>query len=83
MAKMLVADDWAFASLTCKKVLIEGGHDVVEAADDLEAMALYQSEQSDVGFLDITMPAMDGLAALEGVIKINAQARIAMASSMG
>ncbi len=29
------------------------------------------------------MPGMDGLAALEEIIKIDAQARIAMASAMG
>ncbi len=83
MAKILVADDSAFARLNCKKVLIKGGHDVVEAADGLEAVALYQSEQPDVVFLDITMPGMDGLAALEEILKINAKAQIAMASAMG
>ena len=56
---------------------------MVEAADGVEAVALYQSEQPDVVFLDITMPAIDGLAALEDILKINAQARIAMASAMG
>ncbi len=83
MAKILIADDSAFARLNCKKVLIKGGHEVVEAADGLQAVALYQSEQPDVVFLDITMPGMDGLAALEEILKIDSQARIAMASAMG
>ena len=56
---------------------------MVEAADGLEAVALYQSEQPDAMFMDITMPAMDGLAALEEILKIDAQAKIAMASAMG
>ncbi len=83
MAKILVADDSAFARLNCKKVLIKGGHDVVEAADGLEAVALYQSERPDVVFLDITMPGMDGLAALEEILKFDAEARIAMATALG
>jgi two-component system chemotaxis response regulator CheY len=83
MTKILIADDSAFARLNCKKVLTKGGHDVVEAANGLEAVALFQSERPDVVFLDITMPGMDGLAALEEILKIDAQAPIAMASAMG
>ena len=83
MAKILIADDSAFARLNCKKVFIKGGHDVVEASDGLEAVALYHSERPEVVFLDITMPGMDGLAALEEIMKFDAQARIAMASAMG
>ena len=56
---------------------------MVEAANGLEAVALFQSERPDVVFLDITMPGMDGLAALEEILKIDAQAPIAMASAMG
>ena len=83
MAKILVADDSAFPRLNCKKVLVKGGHEVVEAADGLEAVAFYQSERPDVVFLDITMPGMDGLAALGEIRKIDAEARIAMASAIG
>ena len=64
MAKILIADDSAFARLNCKKVLVRAGHEVTEAADGLEAVALYKSERPDAVFLDITMPGMDGLAAL-------------------
>jgi len=83
MAKILIADDSAFARLNCKKVLTRGGHDVLEAASGFEALALYKSERPDVVFLDITMPDMDGLAALEEIIKFDAEARIAMATAMG
>ena len=83
MAKILIADDSAFARLNCKKVLIKDGHNVVEAADGIEAVALYKSERPDVVFLDITMPAMVGLAALEQIKPFDSDARIAMASAMG
>ena len=83
MAKILIADDSAFARLNCKKVLTKGGHDVVEAADGLEAVALYQNVQPDVVFLDITMPGLDGLSALEEILKIDSPARIAMAAALG
>ena len=83
MAKILIADDSAFARLNCKKVLTKSGHDVVEAADGIEAVALYQSVRPDAVFLDITMPGMDGLAALAEILKIDAKAQIAMASAMG
>ena len=73
MTKILIADDSAFARLNCKKVLTKGGHDVVEAANGLEAVALFQSERPDVVFLDITMPGMDRLAALEEILKIDAK----------
>ncbi len=83
MAKILIADDSAFARLNCKKVLTRGGHDVLEAASGFEALAIYKSARPDVVVLDITMPDMDGLAALEEIIKFDAEARIAMATAMG
>ena len=56
---------------------------MLEASSGSEAVALYQSDRPDVVFLDITMPDMGGIAALEEIRKFDAEARIAMATAMG
>ena len=83
MAKILIVDDSKFARLNCKKVLVQRGHEVLEASSGSEAVALYKSYGPDMVFLDITMPDMDGLTALEEIRKYDSEARVAMATAMG
>ena len=81
--KVMVVDDAAFMRMRCKKMLIENGFDVVEAANGIEAISVYKESQPDMVLMDITMPDMDGLAALKEIKKIDPNAKVAMVTAMG
>ena len=63
MPKVLVVDDAAFMRMRCKKMLIENGFDVVEAANGIEAISVYKESQPDMVLMDITMHDKDGRVA--------------------
>ncbi len=84
MAKILIADDAMFMRASIKKILTEGGHEVVgEAEDGQDAVEKYAVLAPDLVMLDITMPRMDGLAALAAIVNANASAKVIMCSALG
>lgn len=83
MPKVLIADDAAFIRMKLKKVLEELGHEVVEAANGAEAVQRFQEHNPALVLLDITMPEMDGLAALKSIMEMNSSARVIMVSALG
>ena len=83
MAKILIVDDAAFMRMKVAKLLAELGHQVIEADNGKVAVAKYQEEKPDLVLMDITMPEMDGIAAVKEIKKIDSNAKIAMLSAMG
>lgn len=83
MAKILVVDDAAFMRVRAAKVLTDNGHEVAQAENGRDAVAKYAEWHPDAVLLDITMPEMDGLAALKEIKKIDPDARVAMVTAMG
>lgn len=83
MATILVVDDAAFMRMRCVKLLKENGYEVLEAENGLIALEVYKAESPDAVLLDITMPEMDGLAALKELRKIDPDVRVAMVTAMG
>ena len=83
MAKVLVVDDSAFMRMRNAALLKELGHEVVEAADGAQAVALFKQERPDAVLMDITMPVMDGLQALKAILEVDPSARVAMVTAMG
>lgn len=83
MAKVMVVDDAAFMRVRACKVLQDNGHEVVQAENGAEAVKQYSEHHPDAVLMDITMPEMDGLAALKEIKKIDPAARIAMVTAMG
>jgi two-component system chemotaxis response regulator CheY len=83
MAKILVVDDAQFMRMKCRTLLKGAGYEVVEAGDGEEAVAKYQADRPDAVLLDVTMPKMDGLQALEAIRKIDPHARVAMLTATG
>ena len=83
MAKVMVVDDAAFMRMRACKVLQENGHETVQAENGLEAVKQYAEHRPDAVLMDITMPEMDGLAALKEIRKMDPNARVAMVTAMG
>ena len=83
MAKVMVVDDAAFMRMRACKVLQENGHETVQAENGLEAVKQYAVHHPDAVLMDITMPEMDGLAALKEIRKMDPNARVAMVTAMG
>lgn len=83
MAKILVVDDSAFVRLRTSRLLREAGHDVLEAATGHAAIEMYVRERPDAVLMDITMPEMDGLEALDQIRVLDPEARVAMVTAIG
>lgn len=61
MARILVADDAPDIRTLIETVLAGDGHDVVTAADGLEALHRYRDESFDVICSDLDMPGLNGV----------------------
>ncbi|HZH62321.1 response regulator [Metabacillus halosaccharovorans] len=82
--KIMIVDDAAFMRMMIKDILTKNGYEVVaEAADGAQAVEKYKEHQPDLVTMDITMPEMDGIAALKEIKKINSNAKVIMCSAMG
>ncbi len=81
---VLVVDDAAFMRMMVKDILTKNGYDVVgEAENGLKAIEKFKEITPDLVIMDITMPEMDGIAAVKEIRKINDAAKIIMCSAMG
>ncbi|MFD1018292.1 response regulator [Thalassobacillus hwangdonensis] len=84
MAKILVVDDAKFMRMTLKNILTNGEHDVIgEASNGKEAVELYKELAPDLVTMDITMPEMNGMDALNEIVASSDDARVIMCSAMG
>lgn len=80
----IVVDDAVFMRTVLKKMLIEASYQVVgEAGTGLEAIELAGKFKPDMMTLDITMPEMDGIEAIEGILRVSPHTKIIMCSAMG
>ncbi len=62
--RVLIAEDEALIRMDLREMLVEEGHDVVgEARDGAEAIELARGTRPDVVFMDVKMPATDGITA--------------------
>ncbi len=67
MSKVLIVDDSAFTRSMLKKLVIEMGHNAVEATNGREGLDAIAIEEPDVVITDLLMPEMDGIGLLEAV----------------
>lgn len=85
MAKtVLIVDDMMFMRSALRKILEGLDCEIVgEAENGEQAIDMYKRFLPDLTTLDITMPVMDGLEALEHIKKINPEAKVVIVSAMG
>jgi two-component system chemotaxis response regulator CheY len=82
--RILVVDDAAFMRMMIKDILTKHGYEVVgEAENGQKAVQLYKELKPDLVTMDITMPEMDGIAAVREIKKLDSGAKVIMCSAMG
>ena len=83
MAKILIVDDEIPIRRTLRDILEFEQYDVDEASDGLECIAKVQKEKYDVVIMDIKMPKMDGIEALERLQILAPDLPVVMVSGHG
>lgn len=82
--RILIVDDAAFMRMMIRDILTKNGFEVVgEAQDGAQAIEKYKELRPDLITMDITMPEMDGIAALKEIKKLDPNAKVIMCSAMG
>ncbi|MGL4344516.1 MAG: response regulator [Cellulosilyticaceae bacterium] len=81
---ILIVDDAAFMRMMIKDILTKNGYNVVgEAENGAKAVEKYKELKPDLVLMDITMPEMDGIAAVKAIKAADANAKVIMCSAMG
>lgn len=84
MAKVLIIDDSRTSRRVLKNILLENGHEVIgEANNGQEGYEKYIELKPDVVTLDITMPVLDGLGALDKIMTLDNNANVIMITAAG
>jgi two-component system chemotaxis response regulator CheY len=82
--RYLVVDDSVFARKSLAKMIDTFGGEVAgEAGDGCTAITEYARTKPDIVLMDITMPQMEGIEAVERIVRQHPEARIVMVSSVG
>lgn len=83
MSKILIADDASFVRLMICQILTRKGlTNIVEAENGRQAVERFKSDNPDLTIMDITMPELDGLAALTEILVFNPLAKVIMCSAV-
>ena len=82
-SRILVIDDEAEIRRSVRMILEYEGYDVLEASSGPEGVALAERESPDLVFLDVKMPGMDGLEALQRIKATNDAIPIVIISGHG
>jgi len=82
--KILIVDDAAFMRLMLRDIIVAHGYEIAgEAEDGIVALNLYKRLKPDLVLMDITMPEMNGIDAVQEIMKYDPDAKIVMVSAMG
>jgi two-component system, chemotaxis family, chemotaxis protein CheY len=84
--RVLIVDDSMFVAKQLSQILTSEGFEVAgTAADGEEGVDKYKElyPKVDLVTMDITMPKMDGVTALEKIIEFDKGARVIMVSALG
>lgn len=84
--RVLVVDDSIFVTKQITQILSSEGFDVVATASDgEEGVEKYKELHPNIDLvtMDITMPKMDGVTALEKIMEFDKEAKVIMISALG
>jgi two-component system, NtrC family, nitrogen regulation response regulator NtrX len=80
MPRILVVDDEASIRGVLHQLFEYEGHEVTPAESGADALAKVTPGAFDVAFLDVKMPGMDGIEALEGLRRVDPTLQVVMIS---
>lgn len=84
MTTVLIVDDSRTSRKILRNILTDNGFDVVgEAPDGQTGYEMYVDLNPDLVTLDITMPVLDGLGALDKIMTYNNKANVIMVTAAG
>jgi two-component system chemotaxis response regulator CheY len=82
--RVLVVDDSMFIAKQLGQILTSEGFAVAAtAADGAQGVEKFTELKPDLVTMDITMPVMDGVTALEKILELDKNARVIMVSALG
>jgi two-component system chemotaxis response regulator CheY len=84
--RVLVVDDSMFIAKQLGQILTSEGFEVADTAGDgMQGLEKYKALHPNVDLvtMDITMPVMDGVTALEKILEFDKEAKIIMVSALG
>ncbi len=81
MARIIVVDDSGYARRVHRRILENGGHDVLEAASGIAALEAFYLEKPDVILLDLSMEDMSGVEVLTQLRRLDPQVRVVVVSA--
>ena len=80
--KILIIDDSSVARMILKSCIPkDAGYEIYEANDGSKGVEQFKELNPDVTFMDVTMPVMDGMHALEAIKKIDNNAIVIMCTA--
>ncbi len=82
--KILVVDDSLSARMLLKSAFSESikkNSDFFEASNGEEAVEIFKQENPNIIFMDLTMPKMNGMEALQEIKKISPEAIVVMVTA--
>lgn len=80
--KVIVVDDVEFVRDSLKRILSENGCEVIgEATEGKELLNMLKKKKADFIMLDINMPGMDGMMALQNIMKDYPNIKVIMCSA--
>ena len=83
LAKVLVIDDKEAVRALVRRMLELGNHTIIEAADGVAGLKVFEEEKPDVIVTDIIMPNADGLEVIRQIRHQDPEARIIAFSGGG
>lgn len=84
--RVLIVDDSIFVAKQLGQILTSEGYEIVATAEDgKEGLDKYKElfPNVDLVTMDITMPKMDGITALEQIMTFDKNAKVVMVSALG
>jgi two-component system chemotaxis response regulator CheY len=84
--RVLIVDDSMFIAKQLGQILTSEGFEIHDTAGDgAQGLEKYKTgkDKIDIVTMDITMPVMDGVSALEKILEFDKDAKIIMVSALG
>jgi two-component system chemotaxis response regulator CheY len=82
--KVLIVDDSMFIAKQLGQILQSEGFEIAgTAGDGSQGVESFKALKPDLVTMDITMPVMDGVTALEKILAIDKDAKVIMVSALG